>query len=180
MTNSASPQSIEAKRIVELLQLGPHPEGGFYKRIYASSCIIPQTVLAPGYHGDREASTAILYLLEKNDKSRLHKIRSDEQWHFYKGHPLSIFELSPSGQVIETILGNDILNGQVVTHIVRGGVWFGAKPKESFDGQGNESNFSLVGCTVTPGFHFEEFEMGNRDELLKLFPQSQELIVTLT
>jgi len=148
--------------------LQPHPEGGFYRETYRSRETMP--VLSGEL---RNASTAIYYLLPKGQKSRLHRIKSDEIWHFYGGDPLIISEIFPDGTVRETLLGSDVLKGQVPQHMVPAGNWFGAQPAP-------ESRFSFCGCTVSPGFDFKDFEMGSKEGLRLEFPEATKLIESLT
>ena len=112
--------------------------------------------------------TAIIYLLGANDFSALHRIDADELWHFYRGDPLRIVELQPGGPAKQTLLSHD--NPQ---HLVPRGTWFGSMPAEA-------SAFSLVGCTVAPGFEFEHFELASRASLIAEFPLAAQLIARLT
>ncbi len=117
--------------------------------------------------------TAIYYLLAAGMKSKLHRIASDELWHFYKGGPLTVAVIHPDGSVEENVLGPDLLGGHKAQLAVRAGCWFGAFPNP-------DTEYSFVGCTVAPGFDFEEFELGERDVLLSQFPKARALIEMLT
>ncbi|MDF7809059.1 cupin domain-containing protein [Pontiellaceae bacterium B12219] len=139
------------------LQLEPHPEGGWFRRIYESG----QTL-----EDGRPQLTSIYYLLEAPDFSALHRLQSDEQWHFYAGSPITIHEIDPDGHYHETILGAGAFQ-----HTVRAGHLFGATV-----GKG----YALVGCSVVPGFDFAEFEMPSRFQLLEEFPDHYALITLLT
>lgn len=143
--------------LVERYGLEPHPEGGYYTETYRAG----ETVETP--RGPRAASTAILFLLAGGNKSHLHRIRSDEVWHFYEGGPLLIYELGPDGVEI-TRLGQD--NPQ---HVVPAGTWFGARPAPG-------TRHSLVGCTVAPGFDFADFELAKADALLEQADWSREAV----
>ena len=123
--------------------------------------------------GDRYFSTAIYYLLLQDQKSKLHRIKSDELWHFYLGGPLTLVGIDKRGAPYEVTLGQDIQAGQKLQHAVPAGHWFAATPTVG-------SEFSFVGCTVAPGFDFAEFEMGKRDQLLLQYPQASELISNFT
>lgn len=103
----------------------------------------------------------------------MHRILADEMWHFYLGDPLILVQISPQGQVDVVTLGHDIAAGQRVQHVVPGGYWFGAMPAA-------KSNYALVGCTVSPGFDFADFELGERQALLQAFPQARDWIEQLT
>lgn len=136
----------KAQELVAYYQMIPHPEGGYFKETYRSLEMFPTP------RGPRSASTAIYYLLEKGQSSRLHRIKSDEMWHFYEGDPLIVYEKRDDGTIKETLLGRDLKNGQLLQYTVPAGVWFGAYLPEG-------SEFSLVGCTVSPGFDFADFEL---------------------
>ncbi len=105
------------------------------------------------------------FLLESGDISRLHRIRSDEIWHFYGGGPLKLVMIAPDGKTAEIVLGPNIEAGEHVQYVVPAGVWFGATPKRG-------SAFSFVGCTVSPGFDFADFEMGDKNTLKVVFPDA--------
>lgn len=158
-----------AQDLIDRLGLVPHPEGGFYRETYRA----PGSVQLSGFDGPRSTSTAIYYLLAAGDRSKLHRIRSDEIWHFYAGDPLLIVEISPDGALAQTRLGNSVARGEAPQHVVPAGHWFGACPAQG-------SAFSLVGCTVAPGFDFADFELGSRSALAAAFPQHANWIERLT
>jgi len=160
---------MDADELIASLGLLPHPEGGFYKETYRSDAIIPPEGLDARYGGGRHVCTGILYLLREGDVSRLHRIRQDEMWHCYLGGPLRLVMLGEHAPVDEVLLGGDIRAGQQVQFVVPGGVWFGATPARG-------AGFCLVGCTVAPGFEFEDFEMGRRASLERMFPHALEMI----
>ncbi len=153
-------------------QLKPHPEGGYFREVYRSGELIPESALPARYGGGRCYSTAIYYLLPKGMKSRLHRIASDEIWHFYLGGPLRIVEIDREGAPRQVVLGPEFTNGQQLQHVVRAGTWFGAYPDPG-------SEFSFVGCTVAPGFEFADFELGRREALVHRYPQAKQLIEQL-
>lgn len=174
MTKPAQNQpSAPAQDLIERLRLMPHPEGGFFRETYRAPLQLGAQALSPQFAGMRNASTAIYYLLAAGDRSRFHRIRSDEIWHFYQGDPLQVVEITEAGSISVTLLGNDIAAGQVSQHVVPAGRWFGACPAAG-------SRFSLVGCTVSPGFDFADFEMAERPALLSAYPQLQDWITRLT
>lgn len=111
--------------------------------------------------------------MPRGERSKLHRLQSDEVWHFYLGGPLVVVEIDPKGRVTETRLGHGLERGDVLQHVVPAGHWFGAYPAAG-------SSYSFVGCTVAPGFEFEEFEMADRDELVQEFPHADGLIRLLT
>lgn len=135
------------KDLIETHGLLPHPEGGFYKETYRS-----------------EFSTGIFYLLSSGHKSSLHRIKSDEMWHFYSGDALIVAEITENGEVKETRLDKDN-----VQYVVPAGVWFGAYLPDG-------AEFAFVGCTVAPAFHFSDFEMGDKALLIKEYPKAQPII----
>lgn len=160
------------KEIVDLYGMEPHPEGGFFKETYRSEGLIPAETLAKhGHLGDRAHSTAIYYLLPPGAKSKLHRMRSDEIFHFYLGGPMTLVELGPKGEVETVRLGQDLAAGQKVQHVVRAGRWFG--------GWCEGETFSLVGCTVAPAFDFADFELADESKLLAKYPQAAALIQRL-
>lgn len=171
---SHKPPTAEA--IISHLHLIPHPEGGFYNETYRSTT----TVSTPS--GPRSASTAILFLLTQNTFSALHRLRSDEIWHWHAGAPIRITSISPAGKVREEVCGGDVLAGESPQVVVRAGDWFGAEvvgDRKREKGR-KGADWGLVGCTVAPGFEFEDFELGEREELIRLFPQHEEVVERLT
>ena len=141
-----------ARRLIRRLRLKPHPEGGFYRETYRAA-------------GGRYSS-AILFLLPQGSVSRLHRIKSDEVWHFHLGGPLVVVELDlASGRTRRTKLGPK----HRLQHVVKAGTWFGAWLELGAD-------YALVGCTVAPAFEFKDLELGRRGELLKCFPKSNRVL----
>lgn len=157
---------------IENLKLLPHPEGGFYKETYRSSEVIDHRQLPPRYAGARNFSTAIYFLLRSQDRSVFHRIQSDELWHFYAGTTLLI-HVFEHGNLKIYRLGPDPDKGDLFQVLVPKGCWFGAATERP-------NSYTLCGCTVAPGFDFTDFEMANRDELLKAFPDQEEIIKKLT
>ena len=154
---------MNAHTLIERFGLVAHPEGGYYRESYRSEGVIPSSALPERFTGSRHFSTAIYFLLEKGQYSHLHRIRSDEIWHFYLGGPLRLAMIHPDGKTEEIILGQDIAAGQTLQYAVPAGVWFGATPCAG-------TAFSLLGCTVAPGFDFADFEMGDKKSLKAVFP----------
>lgn len=161
-------KKIDAAELVALYGLRAHPEGGYFGETYRSG---GKTVY-PGL-GARNFSTAIYFLLPSGAKSRLHRLKADELWHFHLGGPLVVAQIYPDGRVENTILGADLGAGQRLQHAVPAGCWFGSYPCEG-------TEFSFVSCTVAPGFEFQDFELGSRADLLGRFPAAAELIEKLT
>ena len=165
--------SKDARYWREKLRLEPHPEGGYFRQTYKSELVIARQALPAGYAGARAVSTAIYFLLEGENFSAFHRLRSDEVWHFYAGSALLVHVIEPAGGYSSILLGNDPEAGQVFQSVVRAGCWFASQVA---DGKG----WALVGCTVAPGFEFEDFEMGKRAELASRYPEHRELIRRLT
>jgi predicted cupin superfamily sugar epimerase len=158
---------------IDRLGLSRHPEGGWFRETYRSSETIPRAWLPARFPGARSISTAILFLLESGDISALHRLKSDEVWHFHDGLPVRVHVITPEGEYREILLGRDPEAGEQFQAVVEAGCWFGSEPA------GN-GGFSLVGCTVAPGFDFSDFEMAARAGLTALFPRHEALIRRLT
>ena len=155
--------------LIEHLELVRHPEGGWYRETYRCTETAPIDALPERFGGTRSFCTAIYFLLVKNDVSALHRIKSDELWHFYAGTTLTVHLFMPLGEHRTLLLGSDLAAGETYQAVVPAGCWFGAEVS------GNGS-YSLVGCTVAPGFDFADFEMGSSESLLKQFPAHTEII----
>ena len=161
-----------AQSYIQALQMRPHPEGGFFQESYRSE----QTMQAPAPGGgsvQRNVCTAIYFLLEAGNFSAFHRIKSDEIWHFYAGQALEVLELLPDGELCCTRLGPDILRGELPQYVVPADTWFASRVVDG-------GTFSLVGCTVAPGFDFADFQLARRQELLEIFPQHRQIITELT
>lgn len=161
----------KAKYFIDKLGLIKHPEGGWFKEVYRSDEIITADALNDRFSSERSISTSIFFLLEKDEFSAFHKIKSDELWHFHAGSSLKLFMISPAGKLTEKKLGLNIERKERPQVIVPNGYYFAAK---------SNGEFTLSGCTVAPGFDFEDFEMPSLDVLTNLFPAHAELIKLLT
>ncbi len=157
---------------IERLSLQPHPEGGWYRQTYQAPLLLPQSAL-PGYPGDRAASTAIYFLLAGDQFSALHRLRSDEVWHFYAGSALVVHVIEPDGAYREILLGSNADSGEHFQAVVSAGCWFGSSLR-------HRERYALVGCTVAPGFDFADFEMARRNDLTARYPQHRTIIERLT
>lgn len=157
----------ESKDWISKLDLLDHPEGGHYKEVYRSEETIPSQILPDRFSGDRFFSTSIYYLLRRCEFSKFHRIKSDEIWHFYAGSPMQIIHIDKDGKLIKRQLGIDIENEITPQLIVYAGDWFAAQ---------SLGDYSLVGCTVSPGFDFTDFEIADRKKLISAFPQHQQII----
>lgn len=163
---------MEAKALITRLGLQPHPEGGYYRETYRAEGMIPHSVLSPNFGGDRNFSTAIYFLLEKGDYSAFHRIQSDEVWHFYQGGTLLIHIIAPDGTYTCARMGSHHMDAEGFQFVVRAGCWFASEPAPG-------TEFTLVGCTVAPGFDFAEFTMAEKGSLLALFPRHKVIIERL-
>lgn len=153
--------------LIEQLGLQPHPEGGYYVETFRP----PGTITLPDGR-IRAPGTAIYFLLLPGTFSALHRVAADEVWHHYGGAPLELVTITPGGTLERFVLGPDLRGGQRPQHVVASGVWQGARPI----GNGH----ALVGCTVSPGFDFADFEMPGRGALTELFPIHATVIGGLT
>jgi uncharacterized protein len=171
----APPGDLRAEDLIRILSLVPLPgEGGWYRETYRSPLLLPASGLPDAYGGGpRHAATAIYYLLTSDTFSALHRLRGDEIFHFYLGDPVEMLHLAPDGTGATLTLGPAIHEGMRPQVAVRGGVWQGAHMRDG-------GRFALLGCTVAPGFDFEDFELGRRGELLEKYPAHAELIRALT
>jgi hypothetical protein len=163
----------DAAYYIQRLGLTKHVEGGAYKETYRSSKVLTRSAIGDAFKGDRNASTAIYFLLEYGQFSALHRIAADELWHFYDGNALTIYEINKEGRLIIHTLGRDLERGESFQILIKAGSWFGARCNA-------EEGFSLVGCTVAPGFDFEDFELAERGELVQLYPACEKIIRELT
>jgi len=161
------------KRIVERLGLVPHPEGGFFREVYRADTTIEHPGAGAGENPSRAAGTLIYFLLAGDDFSAFHRVRhSDEIWHLYAGGPLEIFVLDDEGALARRVLTSDLGAGEP-TVIVPGDHWQAAR---LVDG----AAWALGGCTVAPGFEFEDFEMPTGDTLARRYPAHAVTIRQLT
>ena len=164
---------ITVEELITLLSLTPHPEGGYYRETYRSAETIPDNVLPDRYKGDRSYGTAIYFLLNPDTFSALHRLKTDEVFHFYLGDPVEMLQLLPSGSGRVIKIGNEIKSGMHLQVAVSRGMWQGSRLI-----RGGE--YALLGTTVAPGFKFVDFEIGQRDKLLQSYPRFRDLIVALT
>jgi hypothetical protein len=158
---------------IEKLGLEAHPEGGYYRQTYRADLVLAKESLPEGFTGARAASTAIYFLLQGEQFSAFHRLRSDEVWHFYVGAALVVHVIDEGGRYSEVYLGSDAEAGEVLQAVVKAGCWFGSRVR---DGTG----FALVGCTVAPGFDFQDFEMARREQLVREYPEYRGVIEGLT
>lgn len=165
--------SADAAAWIDALGLAPHPEGGFFRETWRAGEAVQRAGLPARFGAPRALGTAIVYLLREGDHSRLHRLHADEVWHLYDGGPLHLHVLDGAAGYRRLVLGRDVTRGESPQCVVPHGAWFGAEPAAG-------ARFVLAGCTVTPGFEYEDFELGERDALLAAFPAHRALVERLT
>ncbi len=158
---------------IEKLSLQPHPEGGYFREMYRSQESIAAEGLPDRYGGSRSMGTSIYFLLTGDSFSAFHRIQSDEGWHFYEGSTVTIFTINKEGKREDIKLGKFPENGEHLQYVIPHDYWFAAKVVDP-------SGYALVGCTVNPGFEFEDFELAERQQLIRTFPSHEDLITRLT
>ena len=166
---------MTANDVIKALNLKPHPgEGGYYSETYRSEEInAPATIFGIESSSPRVISTAIYYLIVPNSFSALHRIKSDEVFHFYGGDSVEMIQIDEGGTLTRLTLGPDVLKGEAPQVIVRRGIWQGLRLEPA-------GEWALMGTTVSPGFEFEDFELGNREDLTKMYPQHCNEILRFT
>ncbi|MEG1481080.1 cupin domain-containing protein [Clostridium sp.] len=157
---------MDSKYYIKNLNMEKHPEGGYFKESFISN----DSFIKDG--NNKILWTSIYFLLHTGEVSNFHRLKSDEMWYFHDGEALTIYMITPEGLLIEKKLGLNILNGEEPQILVPKGYIFGSAM--------NNNGFSLVGCMVSPGFDFNEFELFERAELLSLYPEYIEIITRLT
>lgn len=160
-----------AQKLIDKLNLAPLPgEGGMFREIYRAQDTIPRSVLPDRFDGDRAYATSIYYLLQAGELSIMHRLHQDEVWHFYQGNPLVLGIIDLDGTARKVHMGHDMDSGEQLQLVLYAGQIFGAQV-ETPDG------FSLVGCTVAPGFEYADFEAPSRSWLLSNYPRHKNLIM---
>jgi len=161
------------RALVDRLGLAPHPEGGYFREFHRSGRLVVPSNASPGTGSARSAGTAIYYLLAAGDFSAFHRIRgSDEVWHFYAGDPLELHLLDAGrGHALRVLHGS--LDAAEPAAVVPAGTWQAARPRAG-------GRYSLLGCTVCPGFEYTDHEMAERGALCRRFPRYRALVEELT
>ncbi|KAF3792318.1 hypothetical protein EJ110_NYTH00466 [Nymphaea thermarum] len=186
--------SMRASRIAALLNLQPHPEGGYYKETLRDSSIhLNESQLPPHYKVERPVSSSIYFLLPSGSVTYLHRIPCAEVLHFYMGEPFTIFQLTENGQFKLSVLGPDLEAGQHLQYTVPPLVWFGFYPTkdiESYASDGSsitkspprdaDLHFTLSGCTCAPAFQFDDNEVATLSQVLPLCPKAEAFLRLLT
>jgi predicted cupin superfamily sugar epimerase len=163
-----------AAQIIERLQLVPLAiEGGYFRETYRSMVSVAAAALPTEYGGDRSVSTAIYYLLTPETFSAIHRVKSDEVFHFYAGDAVEMLQLDADGRSRIVIIGNDLAGGQLPQLVVPGGLWQGCRLIPG-------GKWALMGCTVAPGFDYGDFTAANRAELIAKYSDHAKLITALT
>lgn len=186
--------NYETKYLIEKLNLRRlYEEGGYYRETYRSEeSILINPLDDPDYKNKlcclseigndddddgstnlRPIFTLIYYLLDGDQFSAFHKVRFDEIWHFYKGSTVSLYLLTDSKKILSVRLGNNLDNNEHFHYVIKGNTWFAAEIND-------KSSYSLIGCSVSPGFDFKDFELGSKSGLKKIYPQHEFIIDKLS
>ena len=165
---------MTAKEIIRLLNLEPlSGEGGYYAETYKSEDRINAFCLPERFNEKRAFSTCIYYMLTPESFSAIHRLPTDEIWHFYLGDPIEQLQLFSDGSVKIVKLGNNLLHSQIPQCVVPKYVWQGARLIQG-------GKFALLGTTMAPGFEFADYEAGDKNKLCLEFPSVKKLIMELT
>lgn len=165
---------LTAEWIIEWLKLEPLPiEGGYFRQTYRADEMVEAAALPERYAHPKAYGSAIYFLLHDDHFSALHRLLTDEIYHFYLGDPVEMLLLSPDGQSEVVVLGQDLEAGQRVQVIVPRGVWQGSRLQAG-------GCFALMGTTMAPAWDPTDFELGARDELIRQYPDRADLIRALT
>lgn len=164
---------MDIQALIERLGLRPHPEGGYFAETYRSEETVPGSALPSRYGGPKHLSTAIYYLLTPDTFSEMHRLRSDEVFHFYLGDPVEMLHLYPDGSCSVITIGRDIEAGEVPQVVAPRGAWQGCRVKPG-------GEYALLGTTVAPAFDYEDYEQGRRDDLISRYPDCTGLLRALT
>ncbi|MEW9052926.1 MAG: cupin domain-containing protein [Neobacillus sp.] len=162
----------ELHKWVSKLELSPHPEGGYFKSTFESDERITDRERSVNYAGERKLFTSIYFLLTSNDVSHFHRLKSDELWYYHGGSSLTVHIIHENGEYEEIKLGLNLDKGEVPQALVKKNSIFGSSVME-------KDTCALVGCMVSPGFDFQDFELFTQDELLTKYPQHHEIIMKL-
>jgi predicted cupin superfamily sugar epimerase len=159
-----------AQDLIRLLDLQPLPrEGGYFRSTYRSGDRLPAAALPSRYSHDHVSGSAIYYLLTPDTHSALHRLATDEIYHFYAGDPVQMLQLFEDGQGRLVTLGPDVLAGQYPQLAVPRGVWQGSMLLPG-------GTYALLGTTMAPGFEEADFELGDQHELMRRYPDYANLI----
>jgi predicted cupin superfamily sugar epimerase len=166
----------DIEQLIRHLRLEPLPiEGGYFRQTWSSDDLLPASALPDRYASPRAAGTAIYYLLtsDADSFSAMHRLATDEIYHFYLGDPVEMLLLSEDSGAQRIVLGPDLMGGQHVQYVVSRYVWQGSRVVRG-------GRFALLGATMAPGFDPRDFTLGSRDQLIQRFPHDAALIRELT
>lgn len=153
-----------ADALIAALGLAPHPEGGHYRETYRCA----------KKAGERSAATGIYFLLRGGERSRFHRLRSDELWYYHAGAAIAVQVIRADGRLERLLLGPDVESGQSFQVLIPAGDIFAAELADP------AAAYGLASCVVAPGFDFADFHLFGRDELLGLFPAHRETVARFT
>lgn len=162
----------QAEQIIRQYNLEKHPEGGYFKEVYRSAKSIDPNCL-PGFSDERNIATSIYFLLHDDEISAFHQLKSDEIWYHHEGDPVRVHMFTPGGEYESHVLDRPLGKHGMPQLVIPAHTIFGAEIM-------NPDGYCLMGCMVAPGFHFDDFELMERESLLKSYPRHQELIEKLT
>ncbi|MDS0526981.1 cupin domain-containing protein [Clostridium sp. SHJSY1] len=161
-----------ADYFIKNLNMTPHQEGGFFKESFISKDNISDSRLNVESEEAKKLWTSIYFLLRDGEVSNFHRLKSDEMWYYHSGSSLTIYMISPEGELITEELGLNIEKGEKPQILV---------PKDYIFGSAmNNPGYALVGCMVSPGFEFKDFELFDREYLLEKYPKYEQIILKLT
>jgi uncharacterized protein len=161
-----------ADYFIQNLDMTPHEEGGFFKETFVSKENISGKDSSSDIDESKKLWTSIYFLLRDGEVSNFHRLKSDEMWYYHSGSPLTIYMISPEGKLITEELGLNIEKGEKPQVLVPKNYIFGSAM--------NSEGYALVGCMVSPGFEFKDFELFKRNYLLETYPEYKEIILKLT
>lgn len=165
MADEGGKKMITAQDVISKLNLQPlQDEGGYYRETYRSQMALPAPTYGIDGSGERAVATAIYYLLAPTSFSALHRLKSDEVFHFYAGDPVEMIQIDPNGTLRRYTIGSDIFAGHVPQVVVPAGTWQALRLRSG-------GAWALLGTTVSPGFEFEDFELGDQEKMVQQFPQ---------
>lgn len=168
---------LTAEQLISLLNLAPLPvEGGYFRQTYLSTDIVSPASLPPRYDETKAFSSLIYFLLHDENFSCMHRLPTDEVYHFYLGDPVEMLLLYPGGKSEIVILGSGIAAGQRVQFVAPRGVWQGSHLLAA----DRHGKFALGGTTMAPAYTDADFELGKREDLIREFPDRADLIRALT
>jgi len=163
----------KAALYIDKLGMKKHPEGGYYSESYRANEYHDETNLPSRYKGNRDFYTVIYFLLDGNDFSAFHRMKSDEILHFYDGSAMTVNIIAKDGTYTEVVTGSNLDNGEQFHVLIPKDCWFAFSVND-------KSSFSLIGTTVAPGFDFQDFEMGDREILISRYPHLKKVITDFT